>query len=102
MKRKERIGQMLVFGLVFTAISLALFASPVFVQKAKATSIFDLAMADVPGPFQRGVDHIGGAIGYWLNGEWVIEYLHYVIDSSDSPLSGDGHCITTYWWSLDR
>ncbi len=91
--------KILIFGLAFAAVSLALFASPVFVQKAKA-NILDVSMMDNPGPFQRGKDHIGGAYGHYdSDGNWVIEYLYYTIDSTESPLSGDGHLITTYWWS---
>lgn len=45
--------KIVVFGLVFAAISLGLFSSPVFVQKAKAWD-------DSIGPFQSGT-HIAGA-----------------------------------------
>lgn len=105
MKRKERFGKMLVFGLVFATIFLGFFIAG-FVNTTKAeipTNLFE-----GPGPFEANVDHVAGAFyttgGYIIdeNGNLVylsagVHEIHYMITSHPKTLEDSTPLITISW-----
>lgn len=85
--------KIMIFGLVFIAISLGLCTNPLFVQKAKASVSDDfMSWPDTPGPFAEGTKCIGGFISYQMvNGKITpVSYkimltIHHTPDGLDDP-----------------
>lgn len=76
-----KITKIVVYGLVFVSITLALFASPVFVQKAKADGLPPFMLPDASGPLSPGVHLWGG----YTDSEGHIHWIYYAVNNDPRP-----------------